>query len=481
MATQDSEAQFIDIDDVRIGMYVYIDLGWIKHPFALNSFKISARDQIDTLIKLGVKRIRWSPDKSDPEPGTEPAAESGQANGKVGAGGTAPTDADAVRKSSAAQAIDPTNTASADSSSADAFIEAGATARQAIAEAVAADAAVQAEVRRQRRDKLNVQRESLEVCEREFTSASRSYRQVLDQVTSHPENARAQVAEMVGGMVSKMLEQEETAIRLLSESVGERASQHSVNVTVISLLLGKSMGLDTVQLDVLGSGALLHDIGLIALPERLRWLDSQFSSVERRMYQEHVAHGITIGTRMKLPAEQLAIIAQHHELADGRGYPNQLAGEQITPLARIVALVNLYDNLCNPANPTQAITPHEALALIFAQMRHQFDNKVLMPFIRMMGVYPPGSVVELSDGRMALVVSVNAARPLKPNVVVYEPRVPRDEALVEDLEQASELGIRRSLKPLQLPKAAFDYLSPRQRICYFFERARNAREIEFAT
>jgi hypothetical protein len=183
---------------------------------------------------------------------------------------------------------------------------------------------------------------------------------------------------------------------------------------------------------------------------------------------------------MQLPAEQLAIVAQHHELADGRGYPNQLAGAQITPLARLVALVNLYDNLCNPANPTQAITPHEALALIFAQMRHQFDNKVLMPFIRMMGVYPPGSVVELSDGRMALVVSVNAARPLKPNVVVYEPRVPRDEALVEDLEQAGELGIRRSLKPLQLPKAAFDYPSPRQRICYFFERARGAQESESA-
>jgi hypothetical protein len=210
-------------------------------------------------------------------------------------------------------------------------------------------------------------------------------------------------------------------------------------------------------------------------------MDNQFSSAERRLYQEHVAHGVAIGTRMKLPAEELAIIAQHHELADGRGYPQQLSGEQIAPLARIVALVNLYDNLCNPGNPSQAVTPHEALALIFAQMRNQFDNKVLMPFIRMMGVYPPGSVVELSDGRMALVVSVNAVRPLKPNVVVYEPRVPRDEALVEDLEQTQELGIRRSLKPLQLPKAAFDYLSPRQRICYFFKRARNAREIEFAT
>lgn len=462
MATQDSEAQFIDIDDVRIGTYVYVDLGWIKHPFALNSFKISSRDQIDTLIKLGVKRIRWSPEKSDPEPGSELPPATGQAEGKVGAGETA-VPAATTGQSAAGEGA-----------------ATGATAPQATPGAVAAKTDALAEERRQRRDKLRAQREGLDLCEREFTTASRAYRQVIEQIGSQPETARVQVAQLIGGMVGKMIEQEETAIRLLSESIGERASQHSVNVAVISLLLGKTLGLDTAQLDILGSGALLHDIGLTMLPEHLRWMDSRYTSAERRLYQEHVAHGVAIGKRMKLSPDELAIIAQHHELADGHGYPRQLSGEQIAPLARIVALVNLYDNLCNPGNPTQAITPHEALALIFAQMRHQFDNKVLMPFIRMMGVYPPGSVVELSDGRLALVVSVNAARPLKPNVVIHEPGVPRDEALVEDLEQAGELGIRRSLKPLQLPKAAFDYLSPRQRICYFFERARNARDIEFA-
>lgn len=449
MATQDREDQFIDIDDVRIGTYVFVDLGWIKHPFALNSFKISSREQIDTLIRLGVRRIRWSPEKSDPEPGSEPVSDT------------------AATIESSAQASP---------------LETGTTSRQAIAEAVAAEAAALTEERRRLREKLNVQRDSLNACEREFTTASRAYRQVIDQVNTHPESARDQVAQMVDGMVSTMLEQEETAIRLLSESVGERASQHSVNVCVISLLLGKTLGLDATRLDTLGSGALLHDIGLITLPERLRWLDSQFSSAERRLYQEHVAQGVAIGTRMKLPPEELAIIAQHHELFDGRGYPRQLGGEQIAPLARIVALVNLYDNLCNPGNPIQSVTPHEALALIFAQMRHQFDNKILMPFIRMMGgVYPPGSMVELSDGRLALVVSVNAARPLKPNVIIYDARVPRESALIEDLEQTRELGIRRSLKPVQLPKKTFDYLSPRQRICYFFERARDSRGIEFAT
>ena len=90
----------------------------------------------------------------------------------------------------------------------------------------------------------------------------------------------------------------------------------------------------------------------------------------------------------------------------------------------------------------------------------------------MMGVYPPGSVVQLTDERFALVVSVNSARPLKPSVIVHDPHVPQDEALVIHLEEEPKVGIRRSLKPLKLPKAAFDYLSPRKRMCYFFERAR---------
>lgn len=474
MASQSKEAQFIDIEDVRPGMYVHIDLGWLSHPFPLNSFKISSRDQIDTLIRLGVKRLRWSPEKSDlPETettvahaGQPPAVISDAAPGPPGAtaGDTAnPLPPAHGNHASATTLAENTSTTAASANGAPPALKA---------------ASAPGDERQRRRQRLDAQRASLELCEREFSSVARTYRRIFEQARSQPETARAAAQAMVSRMVENMLAQEETAIRLLSEAIGERASQHSVNVAVIAMLLGKTLGLPSDQLNTLGNGALLHDIGLSALPERLRWKDSQFSSSERRLYQEHVTHGVEIGRQMKLTADELAIIAQHHELADGHGYPQQLSGEQIALPARIVALVNLYDNLCNPGNPTRAITPHEALALIFAQMRHQFDSKVLMPFIRMMGVYPPGSVVELTDGRYALVVSVNAARPLKPSVIIYEPRIPKEEALVEDLEQAPTLGIRRSLKPLQLPKAVFDYLSPRTRICYFFERARDPLGIE---
>ncbi|MEW6164851.1 MAG: HD domain-containing phosphohydrolase [Pseudomonadota bacterium] len=452
---KDSEARFIDVADLRIGLYVYLDLGWMQHPFALNNFKITSRDQIDTILKLGLNRVRWSPEKSDPEPGA--AATTAQpttavaAPEKVSAGGTATASADTPNPAVAIAVEDGDCAAS---------------------EAVSSEA----ETRQQRRERLSSQRESLEVCERQFATAARSYRLVVEEVRNRPEAARQQAEQAIGAMVGKMLEQEESAIRLLSENAGEKASMHCLNVTVISLLMGRAMGLDAATLNELGIGCLLHDIGKIELPERLRWSDTQFSQAERKIYHEHVARGVALAQAMKLSPGALAVIAQHHELADGRGYPRQLTGDKITPLARIVALVNHYDTLCNPANPALAVTPHEALSQIFAQMKRQFDPQALTQFIRMMGVYPPGSVVELSDGRFALVVSVNSARPLKPHVVVFDARVPREEALVEDLEHTPDLGIRRSLKPLQLPKAAFDYLSPRQRMCYFFERARSAHE-----
>ena len=82
-----------------------------------------------------------------------------------------------------------------------------------------------------------------------------------------------------------------------------------------------------------------------------------------------------------------------------------------------------------------------------------------------------GSAVQLTDDRYAMVVSVNSSRPLKPRLIIYNPHIPKAEALVVDLEQQASLGVKRSIKPMQLPRQALDYLSPRQHICYFFERA----------
>jgi hypothetical protein len=182
-----------------------------------------------------------------------------------------------------------------------------------------------------------------------------------------------------------------------------------------------------------------------------------------------VAKGVALAQGMGLAAAPLLIIAQHHENADGSGFPQRINMDRMSAGARIVALVNRFDGLCNPLLTSTSMTPHEALSLMFVQGRNRFDATMLNAFIRMMGVYPPGSTVQLTDDRYALVVAVNSSRPLKPRVMVHNPKIPREEALIINLESQPDLGIRRSLKPHQLPRASLDYLSPRARVAYFFE------------
>jgi hypothetical protein len=135
----------------------------------------------------------------------------------------------------------------------------------------------------------------------------------------------------------------------------------------------------------------------------------------------------------------------------------------------VVSLLNHYDNLCNRPHGEQTRTPHEAVSLLFTQGTDKFDTSILAAFIKMMGVYPPGSLVQLTDDRYAMVVAVNSSRPMRPKVRVYDPRLGWKADLLLDLEQGQGLGIRRSLKAQQVPSAAREFLSPRSRAAYFFE------------
>ncbi|MBN8491871.1 MAG: DUF3391 domain-containing protein [Burkholderiales bacterium] len=409
----------IDVDQLRVGMYIHLDLSWMQHPFPVGSFRITHAQQIDKIRSLGLKQLRWSPEKSTLEP--EPVA--ADADTEV----TAPQPAESPLQ---------------------------------VAE-------------RERREALQAQRDSAALCQRQFDEAGAAWRRAQEQVRSDPLQAGRDTAALTQALLDKMLVDGDMCIRLLTCNAGDNASAHAMNVAVISLLLGRVFGLADDEMHDLGLGALLHDVGKLDLPERLRHTDDRLSKDDLSAYREHVAHGVLHGKRMGLQAGALLVLAQHHEMADGSGFPLRLKSEKQTTAARIVALVNRYDNLCNPPSLAQALTPHEALSLLFAQGRSQFDASLLNSFIRMMGVYPAGSVVQLTDERYALVMSVNSTRPLKPNVLVHDPERPREEALHLNLIHTPDLGIRRSLKPSQLPADALEYLAPRPRVAYFFEAARH--------
>ncbi len=419
----------LPIDLIQKGHFIQLDLSWMDHPFPKNAFRVSSDDQLRTLRMLGLKQIKVHPDKSDAGlplhvPSAEPAPP--VAAHAPGSAGTTADAGSAVRPNTAAV---------------------------------------------QKSERLAEQRRSQAQVDKRYGEATRAYRQVMEQVESKPAEAAQTSTAMVNALVHDMASGGDAAIRLMSEGAGDRLGLHAVNVMVVSLLLGRSLGLSSSELQDLGLAAFLHDLGKLNLQERMRHFDDRMNTHEVKAYQEHVSHSITLGKRMGLPVSALVAIAQHHEMVDGTGFPIRLRGERISTGGKVLALVNRYDNLCNPLRSGAAMTPHEALSLIFAQMKAKFDSNVLGAFIRMMGVYPPGSVVQLVNDRYAMVLSVNSSRALRPRVLVHDSSVPVHEALVVDLENEPQLGIRRSMKPDQLPKAAFEYLQPRQRVSVYYERA----------
>jgi putative nucleotidyltransferase with HDIG domain len=241
-----------------------------------------------------------------------------------------------------------------------------------------------------------------------------------------------------------------------------------LNVTVLAVMLGRSLGLAPEELRQLGIGCLFHDIGKRDIPDRVRNKTEILNRAERNLMQQHPTYGVVMAEKLQLPAGAVSIVAQHHEFADGSGYPHGLKGVQIAPLARIAAIVNTYDDLCNQSGLHDPLTPFEALAQMFAQQRHHFDAAMLNQFIRCMGVYPPGTVVELSNAALGMVVSISSANPLRPTIVIYDPSIPPSEALIVDLESEPALSIKATLKPAQLPREVHDYLSPRKHATYFF-------------
>ncbi len=415
-------AHYIAPDQLCIGLYIYLDLSWLDHPFSFNSFKIKSDSQIDTLRTLGLKRIRYDPDRSDVPPYPHQP--------------------------------EPKNATTQDAQP--------PAAMQEDSPALAA--------KRERIEKLRQHREDLQRLQQAYLKAADSMRSINKKLQQSPSAAMQEVNALVEQMVETFLSKSDITLQAMGRAQeGSEIYFHTLNVSILCLMLAKGLGLSMEDGRHLGVGALLHDIGLLQIPDRILKKTDPLTQAEMNLRKMHCEYGQNMGTDMGLSKPVLDIIAQHHELQDGSGYPKGLKGDAIHPLARIVALVNHYDNLCNPVDINKALTPHEALSQMFAQARTRFDANALQLMVRSLGVYPPGTIVRLSNDAIALVSSVNPQKPLRPWLVVYDPDTPASEAIMLNLDQEPDINISKALRPVQLLPEMVEYLCPRKRVTYYFD------------
>lgn len=199
----------------------------------------------------------------------------------------------------------------------------------------------------------------------------------------------------------------------------EYTAIHSLNVCVLSLTFGRSLGLPTNELNELGLGALLHDIGKMRVPLNVLNKPGKLTKDEYEIMKTHPGIGYEVIRNDKnLTPAVLTIVRNHHERLDGQGYPDNLSEKDISYFTKIVSITDVYDAITSDRVYHDGMTPHDALKCLYEWMPNNFDSKLIQTFIRTIGIYPVGSIVELHSGHIGVVVKLNESHRLKPVVMM---------------------------------------------------------------
>jgi putative nucleotidyltransferase with HDIG domain len=291
-------------------------------------------------------------------------------------------------------------------------------------------------------------------------SVRRKAREYIDQVFADVQAGRrpdlSDVREIVSHMVASIVRNPNAQMCLAQlKKRDEYTAQHSVNVCVLSITLGRHLGMPEDSLTLLGMGGLLHDIGKLKTPLEVLNKPDRLTEEEFNIMKSHPdqGRGILQGIR-DVPESVIDIAYTHHERLMGHGYPNALTADRITDWSKLVAIVDVYDAITSDRIYHNGMAATEALTKMYAWKEKDFDATLLEQFIQCVGIYPVGSIVELTSGEVGIVISVNPQHRLKPTVMLTldENKNPYYPARIEDLSRygpdvRNNLAIKRVLEP----------------------------------
>ncbi len=406
----------LPVDKLLVGLMIDLELSWTKHPFLFSKFKIKSSGDIAIIKQLDLTEVTVFPDESDVRITQEPTLEKDiAANPKV----------------------------------------------ETMTEAKWKD-------KKDKLDKADNYRKKRSAVTRQYQEQATKVCSLTHSLKNQPVNAIRDAAELVDSLAADFDGQNDILTNLVNLGNGPHTMyNHCINVTILSLNLASTRGIKGEELRLLARGALLHDVGKIELPGPIINKTAPLNNAEMGVYKQHPKLGRRLcELAQDTPEEVLQIIELHHEFLDGSGFPNQFKADQIPEIARIVAVANMYDNLCNPSDVSKSMTPKIALATMYSKFKDKLDHKIVQNFISIMGVYPPGSVVSLSDESIGLVLSVDPKNMFNPEVLIYNPDIPALQALIINLQEHPDIKIEKVLKPGEYPKRVYEYLGIQERLGY---------------
>jgi HD-GYP domain-containing protein (c-di-GMP phosphodiesterase class II) len=212
--------------------------------------------------------------------------------------------------------------------------------------------------------------------------------------------------------------------------------RHSLGASIWAVALGRQLGLPRADLRSLAIGGMLFDVGKLRVDKELLQTSRSLTDDELQQVRNHVELGQEIIQGSGLMNQSvLDMVAYHHERHDGSGYPNGMHGDQIPVFARIAAIVDCYDAITSHRAYARAIPPSTAIKMLYEWKDIDFQAELVEAFIQAVGIYPAGSLVELSSGEVAVVVAEYRARRLRPRVMVLmnKDKQPISEGLMIDL------------------------------------------------
>ncbi|MFV0421906.1 HD-GYP domain-containing protein [Oleidesulfovibrio sp.] len=226
---------------------------------------------------------------------------------------------------------------------------------------------------------------------------------------------------------------------------------HCLNVSLLAVAFAKYLGLETVALRQIGLAGLFHDLGKAMIPDFILNCPGRLTPEEFTVMKRHPVLGKDVLPQNgKLPEMVLQGMMEHHEKYNGAGYPKGLKGDEISQAGRILSVVDVYDALTSKRPYKNAMMPNKALSILYSMAGEDFYPGYVEHFIKCLGIYPVGQVVQLNTGQVGVVAATDPAQPLRPVVIIVRDPLgrPASPRLV-DLAQVGSVTITATVLPVQ--------------------------------